>query len=82
MTTEKHCETCICGRRALVQRCSRLGKGPGTIAWEEHLRAWSAYDARWNSGQSAERINERGGFAYDELVAYLGDAPKTWEPAR
>lgn len=37
-----HCPTCICGRRAPVQADERRGKGPGSVAWEEHLQAWSA----------------------------------------
>jgi hypothetical protein len=80
--SEKHCETCICGRRAPVQGERELKKGPGTIAWEEHLRAWSAYDAKWRCGQTAERLAERGGFSYGELVEFLGGEPKTWVPQR
>lgn len=76
----KHCDTCICGRRAPVQYSRPLKKAPGSIAWEEHMRAWSAYDAKWRCGQTAERIAERGGFGYEELVEFLGGEPKTWEP--
>lgn len=75
----QHCATCICGRRAPVQadrECGRLG----TIAWAEHLLAWSAYAARYGRDQSAERIAERAGFSYGELVALLGHEPTTWEP--
>lgn len=57
-----------------------MGKGPGSITWDEHLRAWGAYDARYHSGQSAERMAERGGFDYAELVMFLGKLPETWEP--
>lgn len=52
---------------------------PGTITWSEHERAWQAYDRKWRSGQSAQRIAERGGFAYEELVEFLGRDPETWE---
>lgn len=52
---------------------------PGTISWEEHEVAWRAYDAKWGCGQSAERIAERGGFGYDEIVKLLGREPTTWQ---
>jgi hypothetical protein len=74
--TEPHCATCICGRRAPVQQDNE--RGPGSIAWVEHLDAWSSYAARFGSSQSAERIAERGGFGYRELVVLLGVRPKTW----
>ncbi len=58
----------------------RRGKGfPGTVTWAEHLEAWTAYARRF-PGQDAERIAERGGFSYLELVDHLGHEPKTWEP--
>ena len=79
--SEKHCETCICGRRAPVQGTRELKKGAGTISWEEHLLAWSGYSARYGKGQSAERLAERGGFDYAELVEFLGHEPKTWAPS-
>ena len=75
---EKHCETCICGKRAPVQQTRE--KGPGTITWAEHLLAWSNYAIRYGSSQSAERLAERGGFCYSELITFLGHEPKTWEP--
>lgn len=78
--SEPHCPTCICGRRAPVQRSEAYKRGPGTISWEEHLLAWSAYDARYRSDQSAERLAERGGFSYGELVEFLGREPATWAP--
>lgn len=52
---------------------------PGTIAWAEHEEAWRDYNRRYH-GQSAERIAERGGFGYGELVDHLGHPPRTWEP--
>jgi hypothetical protein len=81
----KHCPTCICGRRAPVQGQRSLGAGqpgygPGTISWAEHLQVWSGYAARYGIRQSAERIAERGGFGYTELVEHLGHEPTTWEP--
>ena len=79
MSDEKHCPTCICGRRAPVQG-DRGGRGPGTIAWSEHLLAWSAYAGKYGRGQSAERMAERAGFSYLELVDFLGHEPTTWEP--
>ena len=81
----EHCPTCICGKRAPVMAdCSKLGRGrgPGTIAWAEHLHAWSGYDAEYRSGPSAQRLAERGGFSYGELVTFLGHEPETWEPER
>lgn len=53
---------------------------PGTIAWHEHVEAWNAYAKLFGSDQSAERIAERGGFGWGELVSLLGHEPATWEP--
>ena len=83
--SEKHCATCICGRRAPVQGTSyankgNVRKGPGTIAWSEHLLAWSDYALRYGTGQSAERMAERGGFDWLDLCDHLGHEPTTWEP--
>lgn len=78
----EHCQTCICGRRAPVQADSHRNKPAGSIAWSEHLEAWSAYAAKYGSDQSAERIAERAGFGYGELVMFLGREPRTWEPHR
>lgn len=82
-----HCPTCICGRRAPLQRSDSIPRGhPGhgheSISWEEHCQAWSAYSTKYGKLQSAERIAERGGFSYDELVLFLGHAPKTWVAGR
>ncbi len=57
-------------------------KPPGTIAWSEHVAAWERYAARYGRGQSAERLAERSGFSYGELVDLLGREPLTWEPLR
>lgn len=54
-------------------------KRPGTISWVEHVEAWEAYAAQHGREQSAERIAERGGFSFGELVLFLGREPKTWE---
>lgn len=51
---------------------------PGTIAWEEHLEAYADYARRYGRDQSAERLAERGGFGYYELVDHLGRKPTTW----
>ena len=58
----------------------KLVKPAGTIAWDEHLQAWHAYAKKYGSYQSAERIAERGGFGWTELVALLGREPTTWQP--
>ena len=90
MTEERHCPTCICGRRAPVQGCypgerkqrkqGEPGYGDGTISWEEHLLAYGAYAVRNGRSQSAERLAERGGFGWFELVEYLGREPASWAP--
>lgn len=78
----QHCDSCTCGRRAPVQRehaPSRHGeKAAGTIDWAEHLKAYEGYAAQYGSSQSAERLAERGGFGYGELVEFLGRDPETW----
>lgn len=53
---------------------------PGIIRWWEHVEAWIGYARKYGTEQSAERIMERGGFGYQELVDYLGHEPTTWEP--
>ncbi len=85
--SERHCETCICGRRAPVQGNRHLpagqpGHGPGTVAWAEHLLAWGGYASQYGRGQSAETMAHRGGFSFGELTEYLGRPPSTWEPGR
>lgn len=52
----------------------------GTISWEEHVAAHAGYQRHCRSEQSAERIAERGGFSYGELIEYLGREPETWVP--
>ncbi len=66
-------------KRARVQGSHHPVKRPaGTISWKEHLAAWKIYVDNYGRGQSAERINERGGFAWEELCDYFGYEPKTW----
>jgi hypothetical protein len=72
-------------RRAPVQGDRSIPKGSdgresGTIAWSEHEEVWRAYADRGHGGQSAERIAERGGFGYREIVDLIGHVPKTWQP--
>lgn len=76
--SERHCETCICGRRAPVQSGREAKRGSGTITWAEHLEAYSGYSALYGKSQSAERLAERGGFSYGELQEFLGHDPKAW----
>lgn len=82
---KNHCSTCICGKRAPVQGdrgipCSERKQGDGSITWEEHLEAYAVYSARQGASQSAERLAERGGFSYNEVIKLLGREPKTWRP--
>lgn len=83
--SEKHCDTCTCGRRgdsgrrAPVQGDIGL-KGPGTVSWEEHCEAWSVYAACYGRSQDPEVIAQRGGFGYHELRMFLGRDPATWRP--
>lgn len=70
-------------RRAPVQRervSHGQGKPDGTIAWTEHVQVWNAYAAKYGRQQSAERIAERGGFGWSEIVMLLGREPETWQP--
>jgi hypothetical protein len=41
------------------------------IPWEVHVHAWQVYAALGHGSQSAERIAERGGFGWSELVLLL-----------
>lgn len=56
------------------------GSVPGRIAWSEHEEAWREYNRQYGSGQSAQRLGERGGFDWFELCDLLGHEPVTWEP--
>ena len=66
--------------RAPVQMSPKLRKPPGTVSWAEHVEAWEAYAKRHGDQQGAERIAERAGFSYCELVTLLGREPTTWKP--
>jgi hypothetical protein len=66
-------------RRAPVQGSPNNGFVDGTVAWWEHELAWQDYHTRYLQ-QSAERIAERCGFSYGELVDHLGHEPTTWRP--
>ncbi len=47
------------------------------IPWRIHEKAWQTY-AKFYSGQSAERLAERGGFGLEELIYLLaGEDPFT-----
>jgi len=68
-------------RRVRVQGDREPKKPAGTVAWWEHVKAWEGYAEIYGKHyQSAERIAERGGFGYAELVEFLGHEPETWEP--
>ena len=49
----------------------RVDIPPGRIPWAVHMVAWRAYAAAGHGDQSAERINERGGFGWSELIALI-----------
>lgn len=51
---------------------------PGWISWAEHLKAYADYSGRYGTSQSAERLAQRGGFGFLELVDHLGHDPETW----
>ncbi len=72
-----HCPTCMCDRRARFQSYEWGVRAHGTISWAEHLECYTAYAVR-HSGQSAERIDERGGFGWDEFVKLTGHEPESW----
>ena len=49
------------------------------VPWRIHEKAWQEY-AKHYSGQSAERLADRGGFGLEELVYFLaGENPYTLE---
>lgn len=47
-------------------------------SWDEHIEAWEGYYRAGFTSQPAERIAERGGFGWDELVRFLGREPLTF----
>ena len=68
--------------RAPVQGDYRLCLPPGTISMDEHKKAWVAYAKKYGHDQSAERIIERGGFGYLELVKLLDGHPESFTAYR
>ncbi len=47
------------------------------IPWDEHLKIYSGYCDK--TGQTAERISERGGFGVKEAIKYYGwETPVIW----
>jgi hypothetical protein len=74
-------------RRAPVQGSYWLkegttGREPGTIEWSEHEAVWKLYHKKWGGDQTAERMAERAGFSYLEIVDLTGHPPKTWKPTQ
>ncbi len=75
----KNCGECIEAHRVSYRRVvvqgdeGRHGCSAGTVPWWVHLKAWEAYDRAGHGEQSAERIEERGGFGYGELQCLLAD---------
>ena len=66
-------------RKRWVAKTGRDPMPAGSISWEEHEEAWREYTKRYGKGQSAERIAERHGFTYGELLLFLGRAPSSWK---
>ena len=56
-------------RSAPVQ--ASAGTEAGRVPWAVHALAWRVYHDAGHRGQSAERIAERHGFSWAELVALL-----------
>jgi hypothetical protein len=56
------------------------GSVVGSISWTEHEQAWREYARQFGSGQSAERLAQRGGFDWFELLMLLGHEPVSWKP--
>jgi hypothetical protein len=72
-------------RRAPMQGDSdrkRPINAPGSISWAEHLEIYAVYASRYGRSQSPERLAERGGFGYNEVVYLTGAPPKTYIPNR
>lgn len=76
----------VAGKRAPVQgdyvKEERKYKNKGSISWKEFLEIYTVYVKMFGgSDQSAERIAERGGFSYNEIIFITGQAPTTWVAA-
>lgn len=63
-----------------MQGSQSNGYVSGSVEWWEHEQAYEDYSRRYGTRQSAERIAERAGFSYAELVDHLGHEPTTWMP--
>mgnify|MGYP000901226671 FL=1 len=63
----------------LKQRGLRAHK-PGSVSRQEFIAAYDAYVVKYGRNQSADRLIERGGFSFFELIALLGHEPETFEP--
>jgi hypothetical protein len=48
-------------------QAAKCGPSPARIPWSTAEKAYGVYRARYGSGQSLERIAERGGFYAEEL---------------
>lgn len=53
----------------LIRPVQRGGIPAGKIPWPIHVLAWRTYHATFGNDQTAERIAERGGFSWVELLA-------------
>ena len=58
-------------RWAPVQGEPKLKLPAGRIPWAVHELAWRAYAAAVPASQSAERMAERGGFGWAEIIACI-----------
>ncbi len=70
-------------RRAFESGGLIVCREPGTISWAEHELAWEGYRRKFPSSasaQDAERIAQRNGFSFNELIMFLGKEPNTWTP--
>lgn len=43
----------------------------GEVPWAVHLMAWNEYARQGHGSQSAERLAERNGFSWGELIGFL-----------
>lgn len=66
-------------KRAPVRADESLQERPGSISWDEHLKAYADHARRYGTSPSAEQIAEKGGFSYWELTNHLGHEPTTWK---
>lgn len=65
----------------LSNRTATLPAQPaGTISRTEYLEIYEIYAKKYGRDQSADRLIERGGFDYNEIITITGAPPKTWKP--